>query len=244
MTINTTAKSRVYVGAANATITELTEYEAVTWTEVKEVEDLGEFGVEGNVQEFLSLADGYVRKLKGSLNSGDIELVCARDPSDVGQNMLRAAAGKWDKHPVKVVLNDKPTPTGDDTTYYFRVIVGSARSNFGNADNITRTTFKLAIDGPILELAAAPVIVFDPVAGALPAATQSVAYTATIEATGGDGTVSYAITDGTLPAGLALNASTGVISGTPTATGTSTFTVTATFSGVGEDEAEYTITVG
>ena len=94
MTINTTAKSKVYVGPANATISELAEFEAVTWTEIKEVEDLGEFGVEGNIQEFLSLADGYVRKLKGSLNSGDIELVTARDPSDAGQNLLRAASDR------------------------------------------------------------------------------------------------------------------------------------------------------
>ena len=243
MTINTTAKSRVFVGPANATISELDEFEAVSWIEIKEVEDLGEWGVEGNIQEFLSLADGYVRKLKGSLNSGNIELITARDPSDEGQNLLRAGAGDWLKYPIKVELNDAPTPTGENTVYYFRAIVGSSRSNYGNADNITRTTFNLAIDGPILEIPAVPVIVFTPPAGALLGATEGSSYTVTIAATGGDGVVSYAITDGELPDGLALNAATGVISGTPLEDGTFNFTITATFSGVGTDDAEYTLEV-
>ncbi len=41
--------------------------------------------------------------------------------------------------------------------------------------------------------------------------------------------VAWSVTTGTLPAGLSLNASTGVLSGTPTATGTSSFTVKATY---------------
>jgi hypothetical protein len=64
-------------------------------------------------------------------------------------------------------------------------------------------------------------------AGALPGSAISSAYTTTITATGG--TIIYSITSGSLPTGLTLNGSNGVISGTTTTTtGTSTFTVTAT----------------
>jgi Putative Ig domain/Cohesin domain len=57
--------------------------------------------------------------------------------------------------------------------------------------------------------------------------TQGVAYSQTINATGGTGTLSFNTTAGTLPTGLTLS-STGVLSGTPTATGTFSFTISAT----------------
>ena len=244
MTINTNAKTKVWIGSApNNTIALLADFEAVDWLPIKEIEDIGEFGVEGSEQTFLSLEDGYVRKLKGSLNSGTIEMVCARDPSDPGQNKARAAAGDWDKYPFKIELNDRPTPTGENTVYYFRAPVMSAKSNYGNADNIVKTTFNLSIDGQILELPAEPVVTFSPAAGALAAATVSSAYTATVTATGGIGTVSYAVTTGTLPAGLTLDSATGEISGTPSSAGTSNFTITATYDGAGEEAAEYSIVV-
>lgn len=244
MTINTNAKTKVWIGSApNNTIALLADFETVTWLPIKEIEDIGEFGVEGSEQTFLSLEDGYVRKLKGSLNSGTIEMVCARDPSDPGQNQARAAAGDWDKYPFKIELNDRPTPTGENTIYYFRAPVMSAKSNYGNADNIVKTTFNLSIDGQILELPAEPVVTLSPVAGALTGGTEGAAYTASVTATGGIGTASYAVTTGTLPAGVTLNSATGAITGTPTTAGASTFTITATYSGAGEAEAEYTITV-
>jgi hypothetical protein len=64
----------------------------------------------------------------------------------------------------------------------------------------------------------------------LPSATAGVAYSATLTATGGSGTYTWAVTSGTLPTGLTLTPVTGLISGTPTTTtgSTSTFSVTAT----------------
>jgi N-acetylneuraminic acid mutarotase len=62
----------------------------------------------------------------------------------------------------------------------------------------------------------------------LPAATLGVAYNQTITASGGNPPYSYAVTAGALPTGLALNASTGAISGTPSAIGSFSFTITAT----------------
>ena len=63
----------------------------------------------------------------------------------------------------------------------------------------------------------------------LSAATVSTAYSATLTATGGSGTgYTWTLASGTLPAGLALTAATGVIAGTPTTAGTSTFTVRVT----------------
>lgn len=61
----------------------------------------------------------------------------------------------------------------------------------------------------------------------LPAGTVGTAYSQQLSATGSSGTFTYAVTSGSLPAGLTLS-STGLLSGTPTTAATSTFTVTAT----------------
>jgi hypothetical protein len=74
----------------------------------------------------------------------------------------------------------------------------------------------------------------------LPDATIGTAYGATVTAAGGSGPVGFAVTGGSLPAGLQL-ATSGALSGTPTATGTTSFEVTAT-DGAG-DTAHATLTL-
>ncbi|MBU6199763.1 MAG: putative Ig domain-containing protein, partial [Xanthomonadaceae bacterium] len=90
-----------------------------------------------------------------------------------------------------------------------------------------------------------PTIVLSP--STLPAATVGIAYSQTITASGGTSPYTYAVTVGTLPAGLTLS-SAGVLSGTPTAGGSFTFTVTATDSSTGTGpytgSQTYTLTVG
>src|SRR5215472_5791740 len=61
----------------------------------------------------------------------------------------------------------------------------------------------------------------------LPAGTVSQAYSRTLQASGGCGTLSWMVSQGALPPGLTLSP-TGTISGTPTNAGTSNFTVRVT----------------
>jgi hypothetical protein len=62
----------------------------------------------------------------------------------------------------------------------------------------------------------------------LPNGTVGIAYNTTLQSSGGTPPVMWAVTVGTVPAGLALNTSTGAITGSPTTTGASSFTVQAT----------------
>lgn len=59
----------------------------------------------------------------------------------------------------------------------------------------------------------------------MPAGSVGVAYSQAIAATGGVTPYSWSVVSGSLPGGLSLGSSTGVVSGTPTAAGTSYFTV-------------------
>jgi hypothetical protein len=62
----------------------------------------------------------------------------------------------------------------------------------------------------------------------LPNAVAGTPYTFTFGASGGQQPYTWSVTGGALPAGLDLNAASGVLSGTPTATGTFNFTVQVT----------------
>lgn len=64
--------------------------------------------------------------------------------------------------------------------------------------------------------------------GSPPNGTIGVAYTHTFPSGGGEAPLTFAVTAGTLPGGLTLNASTGVLSGTPTSPGVFPFTITVT----------------
>jgi hypothetical protein len=77
----------------------------------------------------------------------------------------------------------------------------------------------------------------------LPNGSQVQAYSATLAATGGTPPYSWAIISGSLPPGLTLNSSTGVISGTPTQSGFFSFGVQVTDATSATATANLSITV-
>ncbi len=100
-------------------------------------------------------------------------------------------------------------PAGSTGTVDLRVTTVGGTSATGAADQYTYVPITLTPSSP------------------LTAAKVGVAYSATISASGGSGTYTYARTAGALPAGLTLSAA-GALSGTPTQGGSFSFTITAT----------------
>ena len=113
------------------------------------------------------------------------------------------------------VISGTPTPTSTTQTFTVKV-VDSASPNVTTTQSLTIT-----IPGTTAPLAITTT--------SLSNATVGTAYSATVTASGGTTPYSWAVTSGAFPAGLALNASTGAITGTPTAAAvTRTFTVKVT----------------
>lgn len=106
------------------------------------------------------------------------------------------------------VISGTPTATGA-SSFTVKVTDASANAATANLSITINTTLTITTTS-------------------LPGGSVSNPYSATVQASGGVTPYTWSVTSGTLPAGLTINASTGVISGTPTTIETSNFTVTVT----------------
>ena len=106
------------------------------------------------------------------------------------------------------VISGTPTTAG---TVSFTVQVKDAANNTGTK----------ALSIAVAAAAQPPTVTTT----SLPGGTTGTAYSTTLQASGGTTPYTWSVSAGTLPAGLSLVASTGVISGTPTTAGTVSFTV-------------------
>jgi hypothetical protein len=114
------------------------------------------------------------------------------------------------------------------TTYHFRTVASCSGSTVYGSD----LTFNTGAPGALTITTTS-----------LASGTQGSAYSRTVSATGGTTPYTWSIYSGTLPDGLTIGSSTGIISGTPTTTGTSSFTVRVTDSALATDDQALSITI-
>ncbi|KAA3500816.1 hypothetical protein DXM27_16565 [Rhizobium rhizogenes] len=155
MGIVTAAGAKVSIGSTSP-YTTATAYAGDTWVAIANIEDVGEAGSEAEIVVGKYVDQTYVRKFKGSRDNGNMELVVGRDSGDAGYQALVAAEQTAFAYNFCVELNDKPATGASpkNSKFYFSAIVASRKNNFGDADNIVKTTFTLAISGAIIEVAA------------------------------------------------------------------------------------------
>ena len=141
----TSAGTTIGISAALPATYDQATFAALTYTEIGEVSDLGEFGREYNVVKFNPLKDRRTVKRKGSFDDGTVQVQLAKAATDAGQILLKSAVNSDASHSVKIVLQD-------GTTFYFTAQVSSSTVNVGGVDQITSSTFKLEIDNDIIEI--------------------------------------------------------------------------------------------
>jgi hypothetical protein len=151
MTVNTASGAKLFIGGVNANRESvLGDYEADSYIEVGEVEDLGEFGDTSESIKFTSLGDGRVRTFKGPRDAGEMPITVGDDMTDNGQTAMEAAEGTNFDYNFYVELPDALSIGGSNSKHYFIGKVMSKRRNVGNASNVIRRSFAVGINSAII----------------------------------------------------------------------------------------------
>jgi hypothetical protein len=165
----------------------------------------------------------------------------------VDEEYLQMLAATGGQSPYTWSLDDGSLPPGltlDPTTGVMSGTPTTAGS-FPFTVEVTDSGTPVQADTQALSITVAPAPVPPPqiTTTTLPGGTVGTPYSVTLSATDGTQPYTWSLDTGTLPAGLTLNASTGVVDGTPTAAGTSSFTVKLTDGAAQTDTQDLSLTV-
>lgn len=145
MSVMTSAGSTLSIATGSPATNDATGFNALTYTVVGEVTDIGEFGREYSESTHSPLGSRGVKKFKGSYNNGSLPLQMARDSTNAGQTAMKAALLSDADYSFRVTLQDL-------TKIYFVGKVMSYKNSVGSVDQITGSNCTIAISGDIVEV--------------------------------------------------------------------------------------------
>ena len=162
----------------------------------------------------------------GTISSG-LSITTATLPTPVlTQAYSQTVATSGGTAPVTFAVSAGSFPAGLSLNASTGAITGTPNASGAYAFTIRATdTNSVAATQPYSGTIAAALAI---TTGSLSVPVVGALYSAEVETTGGTAPVTFAVSAGSLPAGLSLNTSTGAISGTPTAAGSFAFTIRAT----------------
>lgn len=139
------AGTTVAVSASLPAADTATGFGALTYTDIGEIVNTGDFGAQYETVTHVPLADRIVYKFKGSVNYGSLDLQMGRVPSDAGQTILVAALASDNDYSFEVTLQD-------GTLIYFKGKVMSYTTNVGNNSAITGSTCTIELTSATVEV--------------------------------------------------------------------------------------------
>lgn len=122
-----------------------------TYTDIAEVQSIGELTDEKTIIDVQEYGVQYMRKLVGSANAGPLELIINLNPAETTHQYLFTAYKNDTRVKFQLRMTNAANDKGDSVT--FTALVAS--KSFGNEFDTARTaSVSLAIDGAISDLTA------------------------------------------------------------------------------------------
>lgn len=139
----TTSGTQVFISNTLPAAQDPAGYEALTWLEVGEVTDIGEFGrvYEEIITNYLN--QRRVAKHKGNYDEGSPPITVTRNVQDGGQQSCAVALGSDDNSAFKILHQ------GGDVDF-FEAKVRSYTQEIGAANKMYNASIQLSIDSDIV----------------------------------------------------------------------------------------------
>jgi hypothetical protein len=152
-------------------------------------------------------------------SASSLSVTCASNSGQVGRPYVSSLVAVGGTAPYTYSISAGSLPPGLTLSSSTGVISGTPTAS-GSFSYTARVVDSLSASatsscGPFISAPAPP----PTLTCSFPSGQMGVAYASSLVATGGTAPYTYSLTGGSLPTGLTLNASTGAITGTPTATG-------------------------
>lgn len=130
------------------------DFTGESWTEIKNLENLGTVGDSSEEITFDAIDEGRRKRLKGVRDAGNMEIVLGVDYSDAGQVALLAAEKTKDSYAFRITFNDAPSG-GTPSERIFIALVMSVQEQMDTANNVTKLAATLAVNSNIVKVDAA-----------------------------------------------------------------------------------------
>lgn len=138
MSVDSSAGTTLKISASTPATFDAAGYGALTYTNIGEITNLGEFGREYSLITHNPIANRGTVKRKGSFNEGTMALQLGLDKNDAGQILAKSASVSDDDYSFEIT-----TQNGDK--YYFQAQVMSFKIGLGEVNSITSASINLEI---------------------------------------------------------------------------------------------------
>ena len=133
----------VSVSASNPATHNAAGFAALTYTQLGELESLGEINIRHDSASFANLCTGKTTIIKGAEQGIEFDITVAMDRDDAGQAIMTTARkGLNDKVAIKIVDN------AGDTVYVLAYVMGERIAGGAGVNDVRMNVYSLGVIAP------------------------------------------------------------------------------------------------